>query len=191
MDKQERERTSSLLRSGGIVVMPTDTIYGLVGQALKPKTVARIYKVRRRSPDKPCIILIGGIEDLKKFGIAVNSSTRKLINSFWPGKVSIVLPCMSKRFTYLHRGTETLAFRLPKPLWLRRLLKQTGPLVAPSANLEGKEPATTVREAQKYFRNRVDAYVDGGTFAAKPSTLIAIQDGVVEILRQGRVRLRV
>ncbi len=174
----------SWLKSGGVGVLPTDTIYGIVGSALDPKTVRRIYGLRRRNPKKPMIILIGSLAQLKFFGIAPTITTLKQLKCLWPAKVSVIFSCKSKKFTYLHRGAKSLAFRLPKPKWLRILLIKTGPLVAPSANWEGKPPAKNIKEAQKYFGNKVDFYVDRGHFSGKPSRLIKIDDDRIEILRK-------
>ncbi len=173
-----------VLKSGGIGVLPTDTIYGLVGSALNKKTVARIYKLRRRNPKKPMIVLIGSISDLKKFEIPLFYNSSPLLSKFWPGKVSIVLPCPSLKFEYLHRETKTLAFRFPKPKKFRDFLRKTGPLIAPSANLEGQPPAKTITEAQKYFGAKIDFYVNAGKKNAKPSRLVKILDGKIIELRK-------
>lgn len=165
-----------IIKRGGIGVIPTDTLYGIVGLALSKKAVSRIYRVRGRNPKKPFIILIGSIADLKRFGIRVNSEVNaRVLNKVWPGPVSVILPCPSKKFTYLHRGTKTLAFRVPKTVWLRAILKKTGPLVAPSANPEGKATALTVAEARTYFGSRVDFYLDRGRRNAQASNLLEIK----------------
>lgn len=174
---------SRVLAAGGIGVLPTDTIYGIVGSALDKKSVARIYKLRRRNPKKPMVILIGSLEQLKLFGVRLDAQTKKLLKKLWPGKVSVILPCKSKKFTYLHRGTKTLAFRLPKPAWLQKLLRKIGPLVAPSANQEGKPPAKTIKEAKKYFGKLVDFYVDSGRIFSRPSKLIKLKNSKIVILR--------
>ena len=179
----------STLRQGGVVVMPTDTIYGIVGQALNQKAVERIYALKQRTPTKPVIILIADVADLQKFNIPINQLTNRLINQLWPGAVSIILPCDRPEFEYLHRGTNTLAFRLPADEELRIFLRETGPLIAPSANTEGEPPAQDMSEAQNYFHDGVDAYKDGGQITGKPSTLISIADGRVIILRQGEVSI--
>ena len=95
-----------------------------------------------------------------------------------------------KKFKHLHRGTGTLAFRVPKPAWLRKLLQETGPLIAPSANFEGEPPALTIRAAKKYFGENVDFYADAGRLASKPSTLIKVEKGNVIVLREGAVKSR-
>ena len=160
------------LKEGKIGVMPTDTIYGIVGSALNPETVEKIYTLRKRSKNKPFIILISSINDLKKFDIKLSKEQEVFLQKIWPNPVSVVL--------------HNLAFRMPKNKKLLALLREVGPLVAPSANIEGEPPAQNIDEAKKYFGNRVDFYLDGGKIESKPSTLIQFQsDGSYHILRQG------
>ena len=178
-----KDSVIKILKGCGVGILATDTIYGIVGFALDKKTVERIYKLRKRNKKKPMIVLIGDISDLKIFGVTVNITENNILKKVWPGKVSVVLPCLSKKFKYLHCGTKNIAFRLPKKKSLRELLKQTGPLVAPSANLEGKPRAKNIKEAKKYFANKVDFYLDNGTKIGLPSKLIKIVNGTVSILR--------
>ena len=161
-----------ILKSGGIGVMPTDTLYGLVGSAFSKKAINRIYKIKNRDKKKKMIVLISSIKDLEKFGI---QHTNKLefvgmLEKFWPGKVSIIL--------------NNTAFRLPAKKSLVEILKKTGPLVAPSANPESLEPAENIKKAKEYFGGNVDFYLSGGTLKSKPSTLIKInKKGEIEVLR--------
>ncbi len=183
------------LKQGGIGVLLTDTIYGLVGKALNEKAVERIYKVKGRKPTKPLIILIASLTDLKKFKVRpeVLRTYKHILTEVWPGPVSIILPVeksAQKKLRYLHRGTNTLAFRMPKKVILRTLLKNTGPLVAPSANPEGLSPAETVKEAQHYFGEKVDFYLSGGRKKGSPSTLISLATPTPQVLREGAVKLR-
>ncbi len=213
--EQSQKQIIEILKQGGIGIFPTDTIYGLVGRALLPETVERIYKVRKRQPDKPFIILISSIDDLKLFGININNLdpspalpprrgegvnsaafpykvegvSRKILKKYWPGPVSIILPCPEEGFEYLHRGTKNLAFRLPDKNDLIKILKQTGPLVAPSANPEGLILAKTIKEAEKYFGQQVDFYFDAGRMESEPSTLIKIENNKIEVIRQGAAKL--
>ncbi len=182
--KRFNSKLVKILKNSGIGVIPTDTIYGLVGSALNKKTVEQIYKLRRRNPKKPMIILISDIKDLKKFDISLSSTHYSLLTTHWPKKTSIVFLCPLAKFRHLHRGNKTLAFRLPKPEKLREFLKKTGPLVAPSANLENQPPAKTIKDAQKYFGDKVDFYIDAGKIVSKPSRLIKITNGKVIELRK-------
>ena len=184
-----------ILRSGGIGIFPTDTIYGIVGSALQPETVERIYFWRKRDFRKPPIILAASVHDIKKFGIVIDAATKKILARVWPGKVSVILPISPRekraltKFKYLHRGTKALAFRVPRLAWLRKLLQETGPIIAPSANIEGEPPALTIRAAKKYFGKNVDFYADAGQLASKPSTLIKIKEGKAIVVREGAVKI--
>ena len=187
MSQEDDKKASKILKAGGIGVMPTDTIYGLVDSALKPDTVARIYQIRKRSPNKPLIILISKLTDLKKFGVKLSPSQKEFLTKNWPGPLSVILPCPNVKFKYLHRGTKTLAFRLPSSRPLRELLASTGPLVAPSANPEGLPPAKTIKQAKDYFGDRIDFY-SPGRVKNEPSTLISLVGEKVVVLREGRVK---
>jgi tRNA A37 threonylcarbamoyladenosine synthetase subunit TsaC/SUA5/YrdC len=154
--------------------------------------------------------LIGDISELNKFSIVLSESQKNTLEKYWfassgvegSNPTSIVLDCDDDAFTYLHRGTKTLAFRLPAQKDLQNLLLKTGPLIAPSANLEGLPPARNISEARGYFgdlvdpvrgregsqqpstSNGVDLYVDGGEITSKASRVIRLnKDCSVEVLR--------
>jgi L-threonylcarbamoyladenylate synthase len=194
------EKLKSILKEGGVAVMPTDTIYGLVGRADRQDTVERIYEIKKRAPAKPCIILISDQKDLEKFSVFLSNAQREEIKEYWftlsgvegPSAsaqdlrpTSIIFDCQDDKLEYLHRGTNTLAFRMPKEEKLRELLSETGPLVAPSANPEGLPPAKNILEAKNYFGELIDLYVDGGEASGAPSKIIKLhKDGTVSILRE-------
>lgn len=177
------EDVFDVLRRGGIAVLATDTTYGIVGSARKERTVSEIYRLRKRDLNKPLIVLIADISDLKKFGIVLTSKQNKMLHMVWPGPVSAILPCSHEKFSYLHRGIGTLAFRLPEKESLRRLIREVGPLVAPSANPQGHPVARTISEASAYFGHHVDFYQDSGTIVALPSKLIDITGDMEKVLR--------
>jgi len=179
-----KQKVVQILKKGGVGVIPTDTLYGIVGQALNKKAVAKIYYLKKRNPKKPFIILISSINDLKKFGVTLRPAYYSLITKFWPGKISIIFKCQDPKYRYLHRGTKSLAFRLPNDKELIKLIKKTGPLVAPSANTEGGPPAKTIIQAEKYFKNKIDFFLNGGRLNRKPSRLITIEDGRIKSLRR-------
>lgn len=165
--------------------MPTDTIYGIVGSAFSPAAVERIYKLRKRNASKPFIVLISSVTDLDKFGVEFGSGDRKFLKKIWPGPISVILDVPSKSFLYLKRKEAGLAFRLPEPKWLRDFLAKSGPLVAPSANIEGDPPSRNLSDAKKYFDDKVDFYLFSGDLVSKPSTLISLKGGKVKVLREG------
>ncbi|MFA6135796.1 MAG: L-threonylcarbamoyladenylate synthase [Candidatus Paceibacterota bacterium] len=181
-----------ILKNGGIGVIPTDTIYGIVCSAINKKSVEKLYKLRKRNPKKPFIILISSINDLKLFNVKPNVKIKNILKNIWPNKVSVILPCPYKKFSYLHRGTKTLAFRMPAKKELIDLIKKVGPISAPSANPEGQKPASNIKEAIKYFGDKVDFYVDGKEAKNIPSTLIKLdKKGDIEVLRQGAAKISI
>lgn len=180
------QKIASSLKSSQIGVIPTDTIYGIVGSALNQQTVEQIYTLRKRTPTKPMIILISSLEDLEKFNIQLDEELRNFLLEIWPNSVSVILTCPESKFEYLHRGTKTLAFRMSNYEFLQKLLPQTGPLVAPSANFEGEPSALTINEAKNYFGDSVDFYVDAGKLESEPSTVVKLAGGQIEIIRQGK-----
>lgn len=178
------------LKQGGVVVLPTDTLYGIVARTTDERAVERVYRLRGRAPEKPCIILVAD-----QWQITDNSlwtpAHFALAERYWPGALSLIAPVSGKTPHYLHRGTATLAYRVPAEPNLRKLLAATGPLIAPSANTEGEPPASTLNEAYVYFGDEVDGYVDGGQLAdAQASTLVKIDGHHVRVLRQGALKLR-
>ena len=177
------------LSSGKIGVIPTDTIYGVAASALSKKAVARAYKILKRDTIKPFIVLIGSLADLKLFNVKLDKKTGIIIKKIWPGKISAILPISSAKFHYLHRGTKSLAFRLPKKKSLLTILQKTGPLISTSANPQGKKPAKTISEAKKYFGDSIDFYVNIGKIESQPSTLIEIKNGKIGVIRKGAVRI--
>jgi len=178
-----------LIRSGKIGVFPTDTIYGIAASVWSKKAVEQAYKIMNRHPKKPFIILISSLKDLALFKVKLDHSTQKILQKIWPGKISVILPVSSSKFHYLHRGTKTLAFRIPQKPSLRKLLKHTGPLISSSANPQGKKPADTITEAKKYFGEKVDFYVGKGKIKSLPSTLVKIKKGQLCVLRKGAFQI--
>lgn len=184
--KNDWSKAEQVLKKGGAIIAPTDTLYGILARAEDKKAVERIYKIKGRDNHKPFIILITDIKDLKKFKIE-HSHILQNIRMFPKGKkVSFILTCQSSKFNYLHRGSKSLAFRIvsKRNKNLFNLIKKVGPLVAPSANPQGLDPAKTIWEAKKYFGGKIDLYINAGTRNAKPSTIISFTEGKPIILRK-------
>jgi L-threonylcarbamoyladenylate synthase len=177
---QKTKKAIRILKKGGIGVMPTDTIYGLVGSAFSRRAILRIYKIRKRNSKKKLIILISAIAEIEKFGVKINREQIKVLKKFWPHYVKATWG----RPEPVSIVVNGIAFRLPAKKSLLEILKKTGPLVAPSANPEGLPPARNIREAKKYFGGGVDFYLAGGTLKGQPSALLAIdKNGGIKILR--------
>jgi L-threonylcarbamoyladenylate synthase len=174
-------------RPGSVVVIATDTVYGLVARAKDPQAVDRLYKLKNRE-DKPGTLIARSIEQLVELGFK-----RKYLVSveqFWPGPVSVIIPCANQALDYLKLGRPDIALRIPNDQKLLGLLELTGPMITSSANLPNQPPANTISQAKAYFDNKVDAYFNGGDLSGRqPSTIIRVVDDAVEVVRQGSVNI--
>src|SRR5579862_9001192 len=176
-----------LLRRGAVGLLPTDTIYGLSCTALNEKAVGQVQKIKARDKTKPFVILISKIDQLEDLGIISTDAAPAL--RYWPGSLTIV--CAARAAPrWLQMGTQTLAVRQPDYPQLRELIDKVGPIVSTSANLAGGKPAVSAGEAEKYFGDKLDFYVDVGRLAGRPSTIIRKNGYKLEVLRQGAVKLK-
>lgn len=172
------------LRADKLVVAPTDTIYGLLARADSPRAVDELYRVRRRDRTKSCIILLGSTNDIPE----LTAEQRRIYQQLYCERPTTIVARVSPDvIPHLVRTDATLAFRVvPSGTVLSELIQCVGPLLAPSANLAGQPPATTINEAIAYFGDEVAVYVDGGEVAeAVPSRIIKFtDDGQLVALRQ-------
>ncbi len=172
------------LRADKLVMAPTDTIYGLLARADSPRAVDELYRVRRRDRTKSCIILLGSTNDIPE----LTTEQRYIYDQLYCERPTTIVTRVSPDvMPHLVRTDATLAFRVvPPETALSELIRLVGPLLAPSANLAGQPPATTINEAIAYFGDQVAVYVDGGEVAeAVPSRIITFtDDGQVVTLRQ-------
>lgn len=188
-DKEDLNNIAEQIKKGAIAVIPTDTIYGIITSALNQASVEKVYKLRKRNSTKPMIILVESEKQILDLGIELSSKEIELLLSIWPNPVSVVIDAPIKKLNYLHRGKKTLAFRIPNNEWLTRFLKTAGPVVAPSANFEGEEPALTIRDARKYFKDSISFYIDDGEKKSKPSTVVRLQNDKLTVLREGAIKI--
>lgn len=174
-------KIAELLQGGAIGILRTDTLYGIVGRADSEASVSRIYALKERSEHKSPIVLISAISQLFD---KPSGKLQALLTAVWPAKVSVIIPSRLAPL-WIRRGNNSAAYRMPDDASLRQLIEQVGPLVAPSANFEGDMPAMTIEQANKYFGDKVDFYVDGGEVTdSTPSQLISLNEsGAMERLR--------
>ena len=175
-------RVADILLGGGLAVIKTDTIYGILARADSPEAMRRLYTVKHRNSLKSCIILTTPAQAIPGLNDQQLADYLRL-NQERP--TSVVAPS-AQIFPHLPHQQGTLAFRaVPEDSGLAELIHQVGPLLAPSANPEGLPPATTIREAMDYFGDTVDIYVDGGTaIATKPSRIIRFDGDDIVTIRE-------
>ncbi len=170
------------LKSGGVGVIPTDTIYGIVAPLFNQTAIERIYDLKNRDNKKRVgTILISDITQIDEY---VDSAQLLRAEVLWPAPISVELPII-RGLHYAHRGNGTLAFRMPDNQSLLNLIAQTGPLASSSANVADAVPAVNLQEALSTFRAGVDFYVDGGDLSGRPPSKIIkfLENGETEIIR--------
>jgi len=181
--------TSAVLR-GALVVLPTDTVYGIGADAFRPTAVAALLAAKGRDRDMPPPVLVGSVraalalvEDLGPYG-------QQLIDEFWPGGLTLI--CRAGRSLKWDLGETkgTVAVRMPEHPVALELLAETGPMAVSSANLTGQPAATTAADAREQLGDAVDVYLDGGPcLASTPSTIVDLTDDMPRLLRSGVVSI--
>jgi L-threonylcarbamoyladenylate synthase len=170
---------------GRVVVIPTDTVYGLAAMPGIPSAVAELFRIKGRAPTKPVAILAGSIRVLSWVG-RFDEQAHRLAESFWPGPLTMIVPRTPGFEVDLGSG-EGVGVRVPDAEITLELLGLTGPLAVTSANKSGAVPATTIDEAKSELGEDVQLFVDGGRCAGDPSTVVSLLGGTPQILREGSI----
>lgn len=179
---------TSALKSGRLVVMPTDTVYGLAADAFDNHAVAALLAAKGRGRDMPVGVLVGSWHTIEGLVYYVPDAARELIRAFWPGALSLVVQQAPSLQWDLGDARGTVMLRMPLQPVALELLRETGPLAVSSANVSGQPPATTAQLAQAQFGALVDVYLDGGTSQEQAaSTIVDLTGEAPRILREGPV----
>lgn len=186
-DPAATKHAAKVLRAGGIVAYPTDTVYGLGANVFSPEALDKVMDAKQRPDEKSLPVLIGDRGHLRELVISVPPSAEGLIDAFWPGALTIVLLKQEGLSPLL--GETTLAVRQPNHTAIQALLAAAGfPITGTSANLSGRPPATTAEEAEDQLGGAVDLILDGGPAPGNtPSTVIDCTAEPARILREGAV----
>lgn len=178
-DRATIERAAALLRDGGLVAFPTETVYGVGVNLDHPQAVARLIEVKARDPGKPITVHLGDVEQLDAWGCRLDPLAQRLIGRFWPGPLTLILAT----------AKGAVGFRLPDHPVARALSRAAQvPVGAPSANRSGQAPATTAEEVATALGDRIDLILDGGTARiGQASTVVELSQapGTYRVLRVG------
>ena len=187
----ELEIIKKKIKSGGLVVFPTETVYGIGADATNGQAVKNIFKAKGRPQDNPLIVHISNYEMLKEFTYDVTETEKALMNAFWPGPFTIILKSNKKLPINVTAGLDTVGVRMPdNDIALSIIEKCNTPIAAPSANVSGRPSGTNIADIFQELNNKVDIFVDGGnTDIGIESTVVKVDNNVVNILRPGRISL--
>ncbi len=183
---------AKVLRRGGLVAFPTDTVYGLGADALNPKAVKKIFKVKKRLLTNPLPILIAKKTDLKKYTSIAPAKVKKLINKFWPGPLTIALSKKKIIPDIVTSGKKSVGVRVPDNPVAVSLIQALGrPLAATSANLSGRPSPKNAMAVKKYLNNKIDLILDGGkTKLGRESTVLDCTTSLPTLLRPGAIKIK-
>lgn len=180
-EKDIIQKAATIIKHGGLVVFPTETVYGIAALFGNKKAYERLYEVKKRDKNKPFTIHISSAEMVKESGCSISESAGKLIKHYWPGPLTLILPLDDKE--------GKLGFRLPDhPVALALITAVGGAVVAPSANISTHQSPVTAEDAYDQVGQQVDLVLDGGkTGYGRDSTIVDLSDGEIRIIRQGAI----
>jgi L-threonylcarbamoyladenylate synthase len=178
---------ANVIRKGGIVAFPTETVYGLGADALNPEAVAKVFKAKRRPADNPVIVHVANKEDVYRLAKNVPKAAERLMTQFWPGPLTLILKRSKVVPDITVVGLDTIAIRMPSNKVALTLISESmTPIAAPSANLAGKPSPTTAKHVIDDLAGRIDVILDAGpTKIGVESTVVDMTAYIPQILRPG------
>ena len=185
--EEDIERAAEIIRQGGLVAFPTETVYGLGADALNPEAVGKVYAAKGRPSDNPMIVHISSKDDLTRLTFEITEDMKKLADVFWPGPLTMVVPARPVVPKVTTGGLDMVAVRMPSDLTAASLITASGvPIAVPRANLSGKPSPTTARHVIDDLDGRIDAIIEGGDCQVGiESTVVDMTGSVPAVLRPG------
>ena len=183
------EEAARILRRGGVVAAPTDTLYGIMASALDAAAIERVFRIKGRSPDAPLPLLVAEVADIERYASRLSAAGRTLARKFLPGPLTLVAPGVGNLPDALTGGLATVGVRVPDHRVPRELARRLGhAITGTSANRSGMPPATTAAQARDQLGDRVDYVIDGGTApGGVGSTVVDVSRNPPALLRPGAV----
>jgi ribose 5-phosphate isomerase B len=185
LKKEDVTEIVSILNQGGIVALPTDTVYGLAIKADHLEAIKKLAKVKNRPESKPFILMVSAKNQINEYA-SLKRRDQKLIKRWMPGAMTFIF---NKRNAIIGDGNPTVAIRMPDDPWLISIIRKTGPLYVQGANLSGEKVALTTDEVLRMFEGNIDAVVDGVCGETK-STIIDATGGKLILVREGPIGLK-
>lgn len=180
-DPRQLEEIATLLRQGEVLILPTDTIYGLHASATHRRAVSRIFEIKGREQDKVLPVLFASLDQAKETGVEFTPDQQGILESVWPARLTAVLR-LNRPLPVAH---PTVAARVPALPWLRELLTRSGPLSSTSVNLTGQEPAVNPDALPDQIVSQVAGVVDSGILEGRASTIVDFTSDPPRVVREG------
>ncbi len=179
------EEFEEILNNGGALVLPTETVYGIFAKALDETAVNHVYQLKKRPRDKAMNLNVADYQTILEFSKEQPSYLKDLFEAFLPGPLTIILKANNKVPAWINSGKSTVGFRLPNHSLTADLIKKTGPLIGPSANISGNESGKEFASILAAFDHEVAGYEDDQAITGQDSTIVDLSGEKAKILRQG------
>ena len=188
-DYEKLIQPAQIIKNGGIVVFPTETVYGIGVNGLDDKAVKKLYKVKKRPMDNPISLLVDSVQMIESVAKNITQEEYALIRAFMPGPLTIILQKKDIVPNVVTANLDTVGIRMPENDIALKLIQYVGnPIATPSANISGKQSGICMKDIMKDFGNCVNYYIDeGNSKIGKPSTIVKIVDKKPYILRKGDI----
>lgn len=189
--KEELNEVIQTLENGGIVIFPTDTVYGVSCNCKKEESIKKLYEIKKRPNYKPINVLTNDISKIKLITRSINNLEQKLIEKYMPGALTLIMKKNEEVPSVLTAGLETIGVRIPQnEIALSILEKFEYPLAVTSVNLSGEKDGTEIDDFYEEFKDKVDIIIDGGkSKIGVPSTIVKVKNNSIEILRRGTINI--
>ncbi len=181
----EVQNIASELKAGKLIVYPTETLYGLGANVFDESAVKRVFVIKKRPFDMPLSVAVSDIEMLESVAV-LDKTSRKLVQRLMPGPITLIITKKPNVPDIVTSGSDEVGIRMPDHPLALQIIERAGPITSTSANLHSKPDPTTVGSMINEFGDAVSTYIDcGKTKLGKPSTIVAVHEGEIEIIRQG------
>lgn len=180
----------NVLDNDGLIIFPTDTVYGIACNAFSDKALHNLYKAKNRSYDKPINVLVDSISKIDLVVDNINALEKELINKYFPGNLTIIFNKKDNVSDILTANKKTVGVRIPdNEIALKILSSYPYPLAVTSANISGSITGTEIKDIIDDFKDKVDIYIDGGKLKDIPSTIVRVEDNKIKVLREGNLKI--
>ena len=182
------DKIVEIINSSGLVISPTDTVYGIMGDALNKESIKNVYNVKHRDYKKPLILLMSSIDMIKEYTLDISEDEMNLMKKFYPGCMTLLLKRNSKVDGMICNNGEYVGVRIPDNKDLLSIIEKLGrPVFSTSCNISGNDVVRSVDEIDEEIISKVDYIYDGGYIDSVSSTVVRIDNGEVVILREGNL----
>lgn len=187
--ESELDEVVEILNNEGIIIFPTETVYGIGGNAMSEDVIERVYRAKQRPRAKAVNILVSNINEIDKYAEITSDIERKIIQKFMPGPITIILKKKDGFGDAFTQDDNTIGVRIPDNKIINAILDRVNyPLIAPSANISDKPSGLNVNQIADDFKDTVDAIIDGGDARlGLSSTIVKVENGEIKILREGKI----